>query len=120
MRKEEIIALIDDKITGQGNNIDAGSVLPQILKGILELAVGGSVEVENITTLTDAQLEALQPGNIVTKNDQTGKHTYFVTYKGAEGLCLTYVDCDNVETVAYTKTLSGWEYDDTTVTHISE
>lgn len=119
MTKEEIIALIDEKVAGQGNNIDAGSVLPRILKGILDLAVGGGTEVSDITTLTDSQLEALQCGNTVIKNDVTGRHAYFVSYKGAEGLCLTYVDCDNVETVAYNKTLTGWEYDDTTITPIS-
>ena len=37
MTKEEIIALIDAKIAGQGTNIDAGSALPGILKGILDL-----------------------------------------------------------------------------------
>lgn len=38
MDKNQIQALIDAKIKGQGTNIDAGSVLPPILEGILELA----------------------------------------------------------------------------------
>lgn len=37
MTKDEIIALIDAKIAGQGTNIDAGSVLPKILKGLADL-----------------------------------------------------------------------------------
>ena len=41
MTKNEIIALIDSKIAGQGTMVDAGSALPAILKGILEIAVGG-------------------------------------------------------------------------------
>lgn len=41
MTKDEIIALIDAKIAGQGTMVDAGSALPAILKGILEIAVGG-------------------------------------------------------------------------------
>lgn len=47
MTKDEIIALIDAKIAGQGTNIDAGSALPGILKGILELA-GGQVETPHV------------------------------------------------------------------------
>lgn len=38
MTKEEIKALIDAKIAGQGSAVDAGSALPTILNGILELA----------------------------------------------------------------------------------
>ena len=37
MTKQEILALIDAKIAGQGTNIDAGSALPEILSGILGL-----------------------------------------------------------------------------------
>ena len=38
MTKEEIQALIDAKIAGQGSAIDIGGALPAILGGILELA----------------------------------------------------------------------------------
>lgn len=38
MTKEEIKALIDAKIAGQGSAVDAGSALPAILNGILDLA----------------------------------------------------------------------------------
>lgn len=38
MTKEEIKALIDAKIAGQGSAVDTGSALPAILNGILELA----------------------------------------------------------------------------------
>lgn len=38
MTKEEIKALIDAKIAGQGSAVDVGSALPAILNGILELA----------------------------------------------------------------------------------
>lgn len=37
MTKEEIAAMIAAKIEGQGTNVDAGSALPAILNGILEL-----------------------------------------------------------------------------------
>ncbi len=37
MTKQEIAALVAAKIEGQGTNVDAGSVLPAILNGILDL-----------------------------------------------------------------------------------
>lgn len=37
MTKQEIIAEINAKIAGQGTNIDAGSALPGILQGIIDL-----------------------------------------------------------------------------------
>lgn len=48
MTKEQIQALIDAKIAGQGSAIDIGGALPAILGGILELATqsGGPVSWE--------------------------------------------------------------------------
>lgn len=37
MTKEQILALIASKIEGQGNQIDSGSALPLILRGIMDL-----------------------------------------------------------------------------------
>ncbi len=37
MTKEQILALISSKVEGQGNQIDAGSTLPAILRGIMDL-----------------------------------------------------------------------------------
>lgn len=37
MEKDEILALVASKIEGQGNQIDAGSTLPAILRGIIDL-----------------------------------------------------------------------------------
>lgn len=48
MTKEQIQALIDAKIAGQGSAIDIGGALPAILGGILELASGASKPVEII------------------------------------------------------------------------
>lgn len=76
------------------------------------------VTVQDITALTAEQLEALDAGDIVIKQDETGKHSYRVNFKGEGGLCLTYCDCENVETVAYNKAGNAWTYDDTTVTPI--
>lgn len=77
------------------------------------------LEVANIKGLTNAQCEALRAGDIVVKIDNTGKNAYKVSYKGSAGLCLTYADCENVETVAYNKTNEDWAWDSTDVTPIS-
>lgn len=116
MSKQEIQQLIMTQVAGQGNQVDIGGALANILLAILDFA--GTVPVTDITNLSGDQLDQMQPGNIVVKNDETGGHAYVCTYKGPGGLCLTYADCENVETVAYTKTDATWSYDDTTVTNI--
>lgn len=116
MSKQEIQELIMTQVAGQGNQVDIGGALANILLAILDFA--GTIPVTDITNLSGDQLDQMQPGNIVIKNDETGGHAYVCTYKGPGGLCLTYADCKNVETVAYTKTDATWSYDDTTVTNI--
>lgn len=78
-----------------------------------------AITVNDITAISGDQLEALRAGDVVIKHDGTGDHSYRVSYKGATGVCLTYSDCENVETVAYEKTGDTWAYDSTDVTHIS-
>lgn len=56
MTKEQILALIDAKIAGQGTNIDAGSALPEILSGILGLIPDGALTTSP-QELTDGQQE---------------------------------------------------------------
>lgn len=117
MTKEELVALIKAKVANQGNQLDAGGVVANIL---LEI-VGASVPVrtESIENLDAAVLEPLKAGNVVVKVDGSGEHAYVVSYRGEGGLCLTYADCENVETLAYTRTGEGvWSFDDKTVTHI--
>ena len=118
MNKEQIQALIDAKIAGQGSAVDLGGVLPAILGAILNFAA--PIEVADITGLTDEQLDALNVGDKVAKKTGTAQHLYVVTYKDAEngGLCLTYADAANVETVSYDHTESGWAYNSTDKTHI--
>lgn len=77
------------------------------------------IQVSDIKALTDDQCELLRPGDMVIKVTDTHKHSYRVSYKGATGLCLTYSDCDNVETVAYEKGNDGWAWDSTDITPIS-
>lgn len=120
MDKQQLIALINAKIAGQGNQIDLGGSLAEIL-----LALAGSaipLEVADITALTDEQLDALKVGDKVAKKTGTAQHLYVVSYKDAEngGLCLTYTDAANVETVSYDHTESGWAYNSTDKTPIAQ
>lgn len=113
MKKDELIALINAKIAGQGNQVDIGGALADIL---LDLAHASKpIEVTDITALTAAQLDELSVGDKVAKTTGTAKHLYIVSYKDAEngGLCLTYTDASTVETVSYDHTESGWAYNST-------
>lgn len=113
MDKQEILALIDAKIAGQGNQVDIGGALAAILGELT--AAAAPIEVSDITALTGAQLDALEVGAKVAKKTGTAKHLYVVSYKDAEngGLCLTYTDASTVETVSYDHTASGWVYNST-------
>ena len=113
MTKEQILALIDAKIAGQGTNVDAGGALAEILSAIAGAAA--PIEVTDITALTAAQLDALNVGDKVVKVTGTEKHLYVVTYKATTGggLCLSYFDAVNTETVSYDRTASGWAYNST-------
>lgn len=91
--------------------------LAQNIQDILD-AAPLKIEVSNIKALTSAQCESLKPGDIVVKITGNDKHSYRVSYKGQTGLCLTYSDCENVETVAYEKENDAWAWDSTDVTNI--
>lgn len=120
MKQDELLALIAEKIAGQGNQIDLGGALGAILSALAGSAL--PLEVANITALTDEQLDALKVGDKVAKKTGTAQHLYVVSYKDAEngGLCLTYTDASNVETVSYDHTESGWAYNSTDKTPIAQ
>ena len=113
MTQSELMALINAKIAGQGSVVDVGGALPAILSALA--AAAAPIEVDDITALTGAQLDALEIGAKVAKKTGTAKHLYVVSYKDAEngGLCLTYTDASTVETVSYDHTESGWAYNST-------
>lgn len=113
MTQNELLALINAKIAGQGSAVDVGGALPAILSALA--AAAAPIEVDDITALTGAQLDALEIGAKVAKKTGTAKHLYVVSYKDAEngGLCLTYTDASTVETVSYDHTESGWAYNST-------
>ena len=120
MDKQQILDLIAAKIAGQGNQVDIGGVLADILSNLASAAA--PIEVTDITKLTDEQLDGLNVGDKVVKVTGTQKHLYFVNYKDetAGELLLTYADWQNVEGVYYEKGESGWAYVQTDNTHISQ
>lgn len=111
--KDALLALINEKIAGQGNQIDIGGALAEILTELAGAAV--AIEVTDITKLTDEQLDSLNVGDKVVKVTGTDKHLYVVTYKATTGggICLSYFDAVNTETVSYDRTESGWAYNST-------
>ena len=113
MEKQQILDLIAANIAGQGNQVDIGGVLADILSDLASAAA--PIEVADITKLTNAQLDALNVGDKVVKVTGTDKHLYFVTYKATTGggICLSYADAVNTETVSYDRTESGWAYNST-------
>ena len=75
-------------------------------------------EVDNVSELSDEQLDSLRCGDIVAKKTGNQKHNYIVTYKGegaGEGICLTYCAAGYIETVSYDRTEDGWAYNSTDV-----
>ena len=126
-----IAGAIDPKMEHDGK-IDLESEVEKFLEGFSENdklkqillafatkdATPTRIIVTDITALTGDQLDALRCGDQVIKRDSSGDHCYIVSFKGATGRCLTYTDCENVETVAYEKTDDTWAYDSTDITHI--
>lgn len=115
MKQDELLALINAKIAGQGNQIDLGGALAEILSAVAGASL--PIEVADITKLTDEQLDALNVGDKVVKVTGTDKHLYLVTYKAETGggICLSYNAAGYGETVAYDRTESGWQYNSTDI-----
>ncbi len=78
-------------------------------------------KVTDITKLTNKQCNALNVGDHVIKITGSQSHLYTVTYKDETGggMCLTYMDAENVETVAYDRVGNVWSFTDKTVTPIA-
>ena len=111
----ETLKDLGQKITGKRPE---GKEINDVLASI---TANYNIEVTDITKLTTAQCEALQCGGVVIKVTGNQKHRYVVSYKEDHvGMCLTYVDCENVETVAYDYTNKKWVYNSTDVTHIGQ
>lgn len=78
------------------------------------------LEVANITTLTDEQINGLKAGDVVIKKTGDQRHAYKVSYKeNNQGICLTYTDASVVETVSYDYVGGHWVYNSTDSTDIA-
>ena len=79
----------------------------------------GYGEIDDMTKLTTEQINSLKCGDVIVKITGNQKHAYIVSYKEEEqGICLTYTDAENVETVSYDYTDGEWVYNSTDITNI--
>ena len=68
------------------------------------------LEVSNVKTLSNAQIDLLRCGDYLVKKDASGEHAYKVTFKSDTGMCITYHDASVVETQSYDKIDGVWTY----------
>lgn len=68
------------------------------------------VVVEDVKNIDGSVLSTLQCGDVVIKHDESGKHSYVVTFKSDTGICLTYSDASVIETQSYDKIDDEWVY----------
>lgn len=99
-----------ETIEAVNEGLDDGSVNAPTLKNIT-----------NITALSDELLSSLKCGDVLTKEDSSGKHSYTVTYKKDNvGICLSYFAAGYTETVSYDYTGGHWVYNSTDIIPIPE
>ena len=68
------------------------------------------LEVDNVKTLSNSQIDLLRCGDYLVKKDVSGEHAYKVTFKSDTGMCITYHDASVVETQSYDKIDGVWTY----------
>lgn len=76
---------------------------------------------DNIKTLTTSDINKLRAGDIVLKEDESGKHAYVVSYKkDGTGICLTYTDATYIETISYdyNNVTKEWAYNSMDATEV--
>ena len=67
------------------------------------------VVVSDVKNIDGEILSQLQCGDVVIKHDESGEHSYIVTFKSETGICLTYTDAYCVETQSY-DLVDEWVY----------
>ena len=70
----------------------------------------GRITVDNVKTLTNAQINSLNAGDVVIKDENGSKHIYAVAYKKDDEMSLVYADHENIEEVYYEKQGDTWTY----------
>lgn len=79
------------------------------------------LETNDITKLTDRQIDLLRCGDWVTKKTGNQKHNYIVTYKEEKhGICLSYFNAGYSETISYDYTDGHWVYNSKDVSDVSD
>lgn len=77
--------------------------------------------VSDIKGLTDKQIDKLECGDVVVKNENGSGHAYIVSFKQHHvGICLTYTDASVVETQSYDYTEGHWVYNSADITPLTE
>ena len=67
--------------------------------------------VEDVKNIDGNVLSTLQCGDVVIKHDESGEHSYVVSFKSETGICLTYADASVIETQSYDYVDgTGWVY----------
>lgn len=111
MSKEEMLEKIYECISGQGNQVDVGSVLTDLLVSLTNSAV--AIEVADIAQIPSEVLDRLKCGEKIVVREGSTSRLYVVSYKkdilGGD-IRLTCVSSADNLTVSYVKTEDGWVY----------
>lgn len=125
---EQIASAITEKLNAIGSGVtadtlltilsDAGNVQGTKVEG--EVALNTMyITVSDVKAMTDDQLDILACGDVVVKEDTSGKHAYIVTYKkDKHGICMSYFDASCIETVSYDYTNGHWVYNSMDLSYI--
>ena len=77
------------------------------------------VETDNITALSNSQIDLLRCGDYLVKKTGNQRHAYKVTYKeDKHGICLSYFAAGYTETVSYDYTDGNWVYNSTDIVYV--
>jgi len=115
MNKQDIIK---KAYSFRGANREFSQEMGPLIEGVVGLIGEPALVVDNITALTQEQAEALKAGDVVIKTTGNMKHAYKVSFRNDTGMCITYADAENVETVSYDKIEGTWTYNSTDFTPI--
>ena len=115
MTKQDII----NKAYGfRGANREFSQEMGPLMEATVNMIGEPALTVDDVTDLTAEQADALKAGDVVVKTTGVLKHAYKVTFRNDTGMCITYADAENVETVSYDKIEGTWTYNSTDITPI--
>ena len=115
MTKQDII---NKAYSFRGANREFSQEMGPLMEATVNMIGMPALVVDGVTALTAEQLDALKAGDVVVKTTGDLKHAYKVTFRNDTGMCITYADAENVETVSYDKIEGVWTYNSTDITPI--